>query len=100
MPEFESDHRAGVALTSENATAGTVILGSMNEPVSLRTKIQSIRDAALKEPPFPYNQVPPHLDIGEVARLTHKPAGDQRVRQQRIEAWMRDVDAAWKRLAK
>lgn len=84
------------------AVIGAVILANMNEPVSLRTKIQSIRDAALKEPPFPYSQVPPHLnlDIGDVARLTHKPAGDQRVRQQRIEAWVRDVDAAWKRLAK
>ena len=71
----------------------------MNEPVSLRTKIQSIRDASLKEPPFPYSQVPPHFDIGDVARLTHKPAGDQRVRQQRIEAWVRDVDATWKRIA-
>ena len=71
----------------------------MNEPVSLRIKIQSIRDASLKEPPFPYNQVPPHFDIGDVARLTHKPAGDQRVRQQRIEAWVRDVDATWKRVA-
>jgi hypothetical protein len=72
----------------------------MNAPITLRTKLQSIRDAALKEPPFPYNQVPPHfdLDIGDVSKLTHKPAGDHRVRQQRIEAWIRDVDAMWKRV--
>lgn len=74
----------------------------MNEPVSLRTKLQAIRDAGLKEPPFPYSELPPEykLDIGEVPMLAHKPAGDHRARQQRIETWVRDVNVMWKRLSK
>jgi len=74
----------------------------MNEPVSLQTKIQAIRDAGLKEPPFPYSEIPPEykLGISEVAMLAHKPAGDHRARLQRIEAWIKEVNAAWKRLPK
>ncbi len=74
----------------------------MNEHVSLRTKLQAIRDAGLKEPPFPYSKVPSeyHLEIGDVPMLAHQPAGDHRVRQQRIETWIRDVDVMWKRLSK
>lgn len=74
----------------------------MNEPVSLRTKLQAILDAGLKQPPFPYSKVPSEypLEIGDVPMLAHQPAGDHRARQQRIDAWIRDVDAVWKRLSK
>lgn len=74
----------------------------MNEPVTLQVKLQAVRDAGLEQPPFPYSQVPSEyaLDIGDVPRLAHKPAGDHRARQQRIDAWIKEVDAVWKRLSK
>lgn len=74
----------------------------MNELVSLSTKLKEIRDAGLKEPPFPYSELPHEhsLDISDVPKLAHKPAGDHRARQQRIETWIRDVNAMWKRLTK
>lgn len=74
----------------------------MNEPLNLQTKLQAIRDGGLKVPPFPYSEVPSEYNLGisDVPMLAHKPAGDHRARLQRIEAWIRDVDATWKRLPK